>query len=122
MTTPPPGAPRWADPGRGVLGPLEVHEAVIETPDGRRLRVAAASREAIIAMGAQVDEDSGHLRPLEQSESPSNREFDEAVNHGVGALQDVLGGHDAFDAMTMLRQFRDAARSRALEGERLHAA
>ena len=105
MTTPPPGAPRWADPDRGVPGPVEVHEAVIEAPDGRRMRLVAASREAIIAVGAQVDEYSGHLRPLEPSEIPSSREFDEAVNHGVGVLQDLLSGHDAFDTMTMLHQF-----------------
>lgn len=105
MTTPPPGAPRWADPDRGVPGPLEVHEAVFEAPNGRRMRLVAASREAIIAMGAQADEHAGHLRPLEPSETPSSREFDEAVSYGVGVLRDLLSGHDALDAMTMLRQF-----------------
>src|SRR5665811_1260166 len=35
----------------------------------------------------------------------SSREFDEAVSYGVGVLRDLLSGHDALDAMTMLRQF-----------------
>jgi len=90
MRTPPAGAPRWADPDRGVPETLEVHEAVFEAPDGRRMRLVAASREALIAMGAQADEHAGHLRPLESGEVPSSREFDEAVSHEVGVLRDGI--------------------------------
>lgn len=105
MTTPPPGAPTSADPIRGAPGPLEVHEALFEAPNGRRMRLVAASREVIIAMGALADEHAGHLRPLESNETLSSRELDDAVNYRVGVLRDLLSGHDALDAMTMLRQF-----------------
>lgn len=82
-----------------------VHEGVFQAPDGRRMRMVAASRDALIAMGAQADAYAGQLRPAEPGEAPSSRELDEAVDYGVAALQDLLRGHDALDVMTMLRQF-----------------
>lgn len=105
MMNPLPGATRWADPDRSLPGPPEVHEAVLEAPDGREMRVVAASREALIALAAQVDGYAGHLRPLAEGETPNTRDLDEAISHGVEELQELLRGHDAFDVMTMLRQF-----------------
>jgi hypothetical protein len=105
MMTPPPGAPRWANSDRDAPGLLEVHDAIFEAPNGRRMRLVATSVDALISMGAQADAYAGHLRLTEPGEAPSAREFDDAVDFGIGVLRDALRGHDAFDVMTMLRQF-----------------
>lgn len=106
MTIRPPDSPRWTYPDRGLApGPLEVHEAIFEAPHGPRMTLVAPSRDALIAMGAQADAYFGLLRPLQSGEAPNNHALDDAVRCGVGALRDLLRGHDALDVMTMLRQY-----------------
>ncbi|GCE75658.1 hypothetical protein [Cellulomonas biazotea] len=105
MAIDPSNKPRWADPARADLQPLTVHEALFEAPDGRRLRLVAASREALVATGAQLDAMAGQLRPAEPEESQSTHDLDEAISYGIAALHDLVWGHDAFDVMILLRQF-----------------
>lgn len=98
-------SPRWADPEKSALKPLELQEAVFEAPNGRRLRMVASSRDGIISMGSQMDAYFGHLRPAEPDEEPDEGALDEAIDVGIATLLNTLAGHDALDVMVMLRQF-----------------
>ncbi len=104
-TTPPADAPRWARREASQPAPLEAHEAVLETPDGRHLTLVAASEEAILATVAQVDGYAEHLRPLKPDETPNVQALDAAIEHGVHELERLVHGHDALDVMTMLRHY-----------------
>lgn len=97
--------PRWADADRAVWEPLTVHEGQFEAPDGRRTKMVAASREALLVTAARTDAYAGQFRPAEPGETPSTQELDDAIDEGIAALLDLLDGHDALDVMVMLRQF-----------------
>lgn len=105
MTEGPLRPPRWAVQPWQAPAELEVHEGDFESPDGRRLRLVAASRGSLISMAEQADALFGQLRPVEPGEEPSDDGFDEAVQAATARLLEDLGGHDALDVMTMLRRY-----------------
>jgi hypothetical protein len=85
--------------------PLEVHDAVLEMPDGRRMTLVAASREAIVATAAQIDALAGDFRPVSPGEEPIPGITPDVVDHAVQQIEDLVRGHDAFDVMSMLQQY-----------------
>ena len=85
--------------------PQEVHEAVLEMPDGRRVTLVAASREAIIATAAQMDALAGHLRPVSPGDGPVPDITPAVVDHAVEEIENALRGHDAFDVMSLLHRY-----------------
>lgn len=105
MTTSPPDAHAWARRAGGGDGPPEVHEAVLETPDGRRMTLVAASETAIIATAARIDSYVQQLRPLDPAEEPQDDFLPAVLDHAVGRLEALVRGHDALDVMAMLRQY-----------------
>ena len=62
--------PPWALRAGIAWGQLEVHEALLETADGRRITLVGASEEALVITAAQIDAYAGQLRPLEPGEEP----------------------------------------------------
>lgn len=84
---------------------MEVHEALLETPDGRRITLVAASEDALMVTAAQIDAFAGQLHPLEPGEELEEDPIPGAVEHAVHHLETLVRGHDSFDVMTMLRQY-----------------
>ncbi|KJK11769.1 hypothetical protein UB45_10970 [Terrabacter sp. 28] len=84
---------------------LEVHEALLETADGRLITLVAASKEALIATAGQIDAYAVQLRPMELGEEPGEDRLSEVVAYAAHHLETLVRGHDAFDIMTMLRQY-----------------
>lgn len=97
--------PRWARDSASALDRLEVHQAVLELPNGRRVNLVAASKDAILTTGHQIDGYLGQLRPLPTGTEPSDDDIWDALDHAVGHIESLVRGHDAFDIMTMLRQY-----------------
>lgn len=104
---PNPHASRDTKAVRRGTGPtvLEVHEAELETADGRKLTLVAASPEALMVTAEQIEGYADQLRPLEPGEDPGDDPLPAVVEHAVHHLETLVGGHDAFDVMTMLRQY-----------------
>jgi hypothetical protein len=101
---PDPARPAWALRKGEIAGPLEVHEGLFETADGRRMTLVAASEEALVATAAQMDAYAGQFHPLEQGEEPGKDRIHAVVEHSVHHIEKLVGGHHAYDVMTMLRQ------------------
>lgn len=78
---------------------------MLELPDGRRMTLVAASREAIIATAAQIDGYADQVRPLRPGEEPSDDHLWATVEHAVRHIEGLIRGHDAFDVMAMLQQY-----------------
>lgn len=102
---PHPDGPAWAHRASEAREPLEVHEALLETADGRRITLVAASEEALMVTAGQIDAYAGQLRPLEPGEEPGENLIPAIVEHAVHHLETLVCGHDSFDVMTMLRQY-----------------
>jgi hypothetical protein len=85
--------------------PKLVHEAIIATPDGERLRLVASNwsqMESVPGQVASLDE------ALASEETPPSLDSITQSIHDLAAvavdeLCAVLSGHDAFDVMSMLR-------------------
>ncbi len=105
MTNPAGDAPRWTRFVGKEGRPLEVHEGTFVGPDGRTLNLVAASREALVSVGAQIDDYARQLRPVDTGEVPDDGLLLATVDHGVRELLTLLEGHDALDVMAMLRQY-----------------
>ncbi len=97
--------PPWALRAGIAWGQLEVHEALLETADGRRITLVGASEEALVITAAQIDAYAGRLRPLEPGEEPRQDIIPAVVEHAVRQIEALVHGHDSFDVMTMLRQY-----------------
>ena len=87
--------------------PKLVHEAIITRPDGERFRLVASNRSQIESFAGQMaslDEAMASEQPVPSlaSIAQSLRELAAAA---VDELCALLRGHDAFDVMTMLRQY-----------------
>lgn len=97
--------PRWARVSASKRDTLEVHQAVLELPNGQRVNLVAASRDAIATTSYQIDEYLGQLRHLPAGVEPSDDEIWNTLDFAVGHLESLVHGHDAFDVMTMLSQY-----------------
>ncbi|WP_169743442.1 hypothetical protein [Knoellia sinensis] len=77
----------------------------METADGRRITLVAASEAALMATAAQIDAYAGQLQPLEPGEEPGRDQLPAVVEHAAHHIEKLVGGHDSYDVMTMLRQY-----------------
>ena len=102
---PDPARPAWALRKSEIAGPLEVHEGLLETADGRRMTLVAASEEALVATAAQIDAYASQFHPLDRGEEPGEDPVPAVVEHAVHHIEHLVAGHDAYDVMTMLRQY-----------------
>jgi hypothetical protein len=87
--------------------PKLVHEAIITTPDGERFRLVASNSSQIESVAGQVaslDEAMASDQPVPSLASTA-QSLHELVVAAVDELCALLSGHDAFDVMTMLRQY-----------------
>lgn len=82
-----------------------MHEGMLQTADGRRLRLVAASRDALVNTAAQIDGYIDQLSPLGPGEALGPDPMPKVIEHAVRQLESQLGGHDAFDVMSMLSQY-----------------
>ena len=73
-------------------------------PDGRKLNLAAASREALHKTLHVMATHAQHVRPATGT-APDDTGLRTAVQDAVAGLCELLHGHDALDVMAMLTQY-----------------
>ena len=73
-------------------------------PDGRKLVITAASREALQRTLRSMAAHAQHLKPVTGT-APDDSGLHAAVHDAVVRLRDLLHGHDALDVMAMLKQY-----------------
>lgn len=91
--------------GRAESAALEMHDATLELPNGQRVTLVAPSREQIAGIAAHMDHLAGHLEPLPPDAFPDEDHFWTVVDEATQHVEALVRGHDAFDLMTMLRQY-----------------
>lgn len=100
-----PDGPTWALPMTTPAQTPPAHEGVWETPDGYRIRLIAATQEALVATAERMDAIDGLLRPWHPGEETGSAHILEEVAQAVAELEGLLQGLDAFDVMTLLAQY-----------------
>ena len=84
---------------------IEIHHGAFETPDGQRLNLVAPTRDQIVRTAAQLDHLAGQFKPSTPDQGTNDEYLWEAVEDATQHIELLVHGHDAFDIMTMLRQY-----------------